>query len=173
MTGWSDRLSGLRCAARRASPPACDATRRPSSALTALVLIHSLSASLLLPPHFFFLPFVLGFKQSRPHRRPGHLWPPCVELLARASSLGLPPPSPNPGQAHPRPNRAESPQPPSPTIEALLKLCSTVDPPLRSSSAQINPQNGFMVSSSSSPASSLVDSDAKPPERRAPWSGQP
>ena len=37
------------------------------------------------------------------------------------------------------------------------------DPPLRSSSAQINPQNGFVGSSSSSSSSSPMDSGAEPP----------
>ena len=78
--------------------------------------------------------------------------PPSVDLptpatkprfLAREPSSAPPPPPQTPSPASPRP---ESPNPHRSPLE-VLEACSTVDPPLRSSSTRADRGNGFMVSS--------------------------
>ena len=70
-----------------------------------------------------------------------------LRFLARAPSPAPPPPSPTPSPASPGRNR--------PTTAGHhwrhLKLCSIVDPLLRSSSARTDRGNGFVVSSLCSP----------------------
>ena len=69
---------------------------------------------------------------------------PCASIFPSTSST-----FPNPQPSFSRP---ESPPPPPVTIGARWKLCSTVDPLLRSSSARNDRKNGFVVSYLCSPA---------------------
>ena len=86
-----------------------------------------------------------------PSPPPFDLLPPATisRFLARASSPAPPPPSPAPQPSFSRP---ELPPPPPVTIGTRLKLCSTVDPLLRSSFARTDRKNGFVVSYLCSPA---------------------
>ena len=65
------------------------------------------------------------------------------QLLVREPSSAPPPPSQTPSPASPRP---ESPNHRRSPLE-VFEACSTVDPPLRSSSARTDRGNGFVVSS--------------------------
>ena len=75
--------------------------------------------------------------------RPPYLDSSCEHLPQHLLHLLQPPARLSPGRN--RPNRRWSPLEP-------LELCSTVDPPLRSSSARTDPGNGFVVSYLYSPA---------------------
>ena len=97
---------------------------------------------------FFILrPETSGARSVAPSSHPSvDLPPPATKprFLARAPSPAPPPPSPTPSPASLRPKSLRE--------WSLLELCSTFDPPLRSSSARTDPGNGFVVSYLYSPA---------------------
>jgi len=97
-----------------------------------------------LPPHF--VQSRAELERSRRHRPPSvDLPPPATKprFLVREPSSAPPPPSQTPRSASYGRNRPRHHRTPLEVLEA----CSTVDPPLRSSSARTERGNGFVVSS--------------------------
>ena len=127
--------------------------------------------SLILFHHYLIHPALslsLFLRQSRaelvlPPPPPFDFLPPATmsRFLAWAPSQTLPPPSPTSSLASPRPSRRES------KLQATMNSSSATH--RRSTSPVVfhpnKSQNGFVLSSSSSPALSFVDSGAETPPR--------